>query len=85
VLRERLVADLRRLGATGYTISEVHGHGSKGVSEQFWANAQLRLETLASAAVAEAILRHLQDAYFSSFSVIAYAMDVDVLRPEKFV
>ncbi len=85
VLRERLVADLKRLGARGYTISDVHGHGSSGVSEQFWASPQLRIEALVSAANADAILSHLQEHYFADYSVIAYATEVRVMRSEKYM
>jgi nitrogen regulatory protein P-II 2 len=85
VLRERLLRDLSDLGARGYTIGEVHGQGSRGVTEQFWHGAQIRIETLVGQATAEAILNHLQEQYFAHYSVIAYASDVRVMRPEKYV
>jgi hypothetical protein len=85
VLRDRLIDDLTRLGARGYTVQgEVHGRGARGVTEQFWHGSQVRIETLVSAAVAEKILHHLQDAYFADYSVVAYAADVRVMRPEKY-
>jgi hypothetical protein len=84
VLRDRLIEDLGALGARGYTIGEVHGHGSRGVSEQFWAGPQLRIETLVSQPIADAILAHLQQRYFADYSVIAYAAEVRVVRPEKY-
>lgn len=85
VLRERLLAEITRLGAKGYTIGEVHGHGSSGISEQFWTGAQLRIETLVAPAVADQILAHLETNYFSSYSVIAYLSEVRVARAAKYL
>ena len=85
VLRDRIVEAISALGARGYTIVEVHGRGARGVSEQFWYGAQVRIETLVSADTADAILDHLQANYFADYSVVAYASDVRVARPEKYV
>lgn len=84
VLRDRIVEELSALGARGYTMVEVHGRGARGVSEQFWYGAQVRIETLVSAVTADAILTHLQERYFADYSVVAYASDVRVVRPEKY-
>jgi nitrogen regulatory protein P-II 2 len=86
LLRDRLIDDLTRLGARGYTIQgEVHGHGTRGVTERFWHGSQIRIESLVSAATADKLLHHLQEAYFADYSVVAYATDVRVMRPEKYV
>lgn len=84
VLRERLLAELLRLGARGYTVGEVHGHGASGISEQFWTGAQVRIETLVSAEVAERIMAHLQAHYFDTYAVIAYLTEVRVARADKY-
>lgn len=85
VLKDRLVEDLARLGAKGYTIQgEVHGHGTRGITEQYWYGSQVRIETLVGAATADKILHYLQDTYFTDYSVLAYATDVRVMRPEKY-
>lgn len=85
VLRERLLAEITRLGAKGYTIGEVHGHGSSGISAQFWTGAQVRIETLVAPAVAERIMAHLERTYFDTYSVIAYVSEVRVVRAEKYL
>ncbi len=85
VLRERLLDDLKRLGARGWTIGEVQGHGIRGISEYFWAGSQVRIETLVSPAVGEAILAHLQEHYFTDYSVTAFVHDVRVVRAERYV
>ena len=85
VLRERLLEDLQRLGARGWTIGEVQGHGVRGISEYFWAGSQVRIETLVSPAVGEKILAHLQERYFTDYSVTAFVHDVRVVRAERYV
>lgn len=85
VLREQLLAELLELGARGYTVGEVHGHGSSGISGQFWSGAQIRIETLVAPAVAERIMEHLQANYFNIYSVIAYNSEVSVVRADKYM
>ncbi len=86
VLKDRLIDDIMKLGAKGYTIlGEVHGHGTRGITEQYWYGSQVRIETVVGAATADRILRHLNDTYFTDYSVVAYATDVRVMRPEKYV
>lgn len=84
VLRERITSDLLRLGARGYTYHDVHGQGTRGIAEQFWEGSQVRIESVMGAAAADAVLHHLQETYFADYSVMAYATDVQVVRPEKY-
>jgi nitrogen regulatory protein P-II 2 len=85
VLRERLLDDLRDLGAHGYTVSEVHGHGQSGISAMFWSGAQVRIETLVGPPIADQIMAYLQAHYFETYSVIAYTTEVRVIRAEKYL
>lgn len=84
LLRERLIDDVMRLGASGYTLSEVHGRGTRGIAGQFWHGAQVRIEALVGAATADSILAHLETHYFADYSVIAYTTEVRVLRADKY-
>lgn len=84
VLRERILHELTELGARGYTVSEVHGHGSSGVSELFWSGSQVRIEVLVNPTVADQIMDHLQAHYFETYSVVAYLHTVQVTRAEKY-
>jgi nitrogen regulatory protein P-II 2 len=85
VLRERIIVDVQRLGARGYTLTEVHGHGAGWVSgQEFWNGAQLKLETLVTDDVADRILTHMAAAYFAEFAVIAYVTEARIVRAEKF-
>lgn len=84
VLRDALTADLRRLGARGYSIGEVEGEGSRGVHAQDWQGKNLRIETIVSPEVATTILEHVAARYFADYAVVAYVSTVDVLRSHKF-
>ena len=84
VLREPIAADLRRLGARGYSVGEVEGEGTRGVHAQDWQGRNLRFETVVTREVAGRILDHLAGTYFHDYAVIAYATTVEVVRSEKF-
>jgi nitrogen regulatory protein P-II 2 len=84
VLRERLLADLRRLGARGYSLGEVEGEGTRGTHAAAWQGRNLRIEILVSAEVADRILAALADSYFDDYAVVAFAARVAVVRGGKF-
>jgi nitrogen regulatory protein P-II 2 len=84
VIEKRLVADVKKLGAKGYTIAKAHGEGAKGERMSEWEGENIRLETLVSESVAEKIMAHLAKEYFPNYTIIAYLSDVAVLRGEKF-
>jgi hypothetical protein len=85
VIEKRLVADVKKLGAKGYTIAKAHGEGAKGERMSEWEGENVRLETLVSESVAEKIMAHLAVEYFPNYTIIAYLSDVAVLRGEKFI
>lgn len=85
LLEDRLVRDLRRLGSRGHSISDVRGQGSRGVRASEWEGRNIKVETIVSREVADALLEHLAAKYFEHYAVIAYAQDVDVVRGEKYV
>ncbi len=84
VIEKRLIADVKKLGAKGYTIAKAHGEGAKGERMSEWEGENVRLETLVSESVAEKIMAHLAEHYFPNYTIIAYLSDVAVLRGEKF-
>ena len=84
-LERRLVDDLKRLGAHGYTISDARGEGSRGVRNAGWeATGNIRVEVICDETTAEAIAAHLKAAYYANYAMILYLSDVGVLRPQKF-
>jgi hypothetical protein len=84
-LERRLVEDLKRLGAHGYTICNARGEGSRGVRNAGWeASSNIRIEVVCDTATAAAIAAHLKAHYYDHYAMILYLSDVGVLRPEKF-
>jgi hypothetical protein len=85
VIEASLTADLRRLGAGGYTIVEARGSGSRGVRDAGWASSgNIRVEVVCEPGVAARIADHLRENYYRDYAMILYLSDVAVLRPEKF-
>ncbi len=84
VLEERLVRLLHELGATGHTITEGRGEGSRHRHATTVPGETLRLEVIVGAETADRILHQLADQYFATYSMIAWLADVQVLRREKY-
>jgi nitrogen regulatory protein PII len=85
VLEARLIREVLRLGAKGYTLSEVQGEGSRGVRTGELAGKNIKIETVVTPEVADRILERLAEAYFPHYAVIAYVETVEVVRGEKYV
>ena len=83
-VRDRLLAAIHRLGATGHTLQEVQGEGSRGLHGATWERPSVKIETIATAEVAERIADHVAERYFQHHSVIVYLQDVEVLRGSKY-
>jgi hypothetical protein len=84
VLEQRLIAEVRQSGATGCSVGEVRGEGSRGVRASDFEGKNIRLETVVTADVADRILEGLADRWFQ-YAVIAWVADVDVVRGDKYV
>jgi nitrogen regulatory protein P-II 2 len=85
VLRNRLVEEIRALGARGFTMTEATGEGSRGVRASEWEGANIRLEIIVAPEVAERIVDHISATYFEWHAVIVYVQDVDVVRGDKYL
>ncbi|MFT7688345.1 MAG: nitrogen regulatory protein PII [Candidatus Azotimanducaceae bacterium] len=84
-LETSLVADIEKLGAQGYTITNARGKGSRGLREASWeANSNIRIEIICSGEIAKKITSHLQKTYYDNYAMVTFTTNVDVLRPEKF-
>jgi nitrogen regulatory protein P-II 2 len=84
VLRDRIVDEIRRLGAHGYTLTEVRGEGTRGIHASEWQGGNAKIEALVAPEVAERILEHMAGSYFRDYAVVAYVTTVEVVRGEKF-
>jgi len=84
-IERRLLDDLKRLGAHGYTVSDARGEGTRGIRSAGWeGSSNIRIEVVCDEATAEAMGRHLKAHYYAHYAMIMYFSDVGVLRPEKF-
>jgi nitrogen regulatory protein P-II 2 len=84
VLTESLVADLKRLGASGYTVTEVRGEGSRGRRVGEVPGDNRKIEVVAEPDLASAMLDVLANQYFPNYAIVAWVGDVLVVRGDKY-
>ena len=85
LLRDRIVDELRKCGAKGFTVSDVSGEGSRGVRASEWEGQNLRIESVVSPDVADHVVERIADDFFENYAVIVYLQDVEVVRGDKYV
>ena len=84
-IERQLVADVKRLGAQGYTVIDVRGGGARGDRGADWdADRSIQMEVICDDAVAGKIADHIHQRYFEDDAVTVCITEVGVLRPEKF-
>ncbi len=84
-LETTLIREIEQCGATGYTITNARGKGSRGERDAEWdADRNIRVEIVCNAKVAEAINYMLQEKYYDHFAMVSFTQDVSVLRANKF-
>lgn len=84
ILEPRIIDDIKKLGAKGYTLTEVRGEGTKGRHASDWVGNSVKIETLVTDSVADAILQHMAEQYFEYYALVAFVENVTVVRQEKF-
>ena len=85
VVEQRLLRDVEAAGARGWTVTSGRGRGSGHVAASDWEGANVRIETLVSAAVADRVLEVLAEHYFPHFAVVAWVSPAQVVRGDRFV
>lgn len=85
VLEDRLVREIRKLGATGFTRSDVRGEGSRGRRVGDVEGANVRLECLVSAETADRITEAIAARYFENYAIVVFVEDVSVVRGDKYI
>ena len=85
IFRNEILEKVKELGATGYTLTDATGEGSRGVRASDWEGKNVKIEVVASNEVGNAIIDFIADVYFENYSVIAYAYPVSVVRGEKYI
>jgi nitrogen regulatory protein P-II 2 len=84
VVEHRLIDDLKQCGAKGYSLDHVRGEGATGNRSLDLTGPSIRLETVVSDEVAEAIMERLAQKYFDRYAVVAWMAPVQVMRPGRF-
>jgi nitrogen regulatory protein P-II 2 len=85
VLETRITHELRTLGATGFTVVDGRGEGSRGLHAGEIPGLNVRIESIVAPDVANRIVAYIASHYFSAYAVIAYVSDVSVVRGEKYL
>lgn len=81
----RVIADLERLGAPGWTATNAHGAGHSGTREGRWEHdANLRIEVVCDDATARRLADHLRREWYEDYRVVCWLSRVEILRPERF-
>lgn len=85
VLEGPITEMVAEAGATGYTVTDARGEGSRHVGSHTFEGRNVKVETVVAAAVAERILALVAERYFPHYGIIAYTSPVSVVRGEKYV
>jgi len=85
VLEAELCDFLGQLGASGYTVTNARGSGSRGIRSAGWsASSNVRIEVVCSEDLAATIASQVSERYYEDYAMILFESDIQVLRPDKF-
>jgi nitrogen regulatory protein P-II 2 len=84
VIEQKLIDDIKKCGAKGYSLGHVRGEGETGNHSLDLNGPSVRLETVVTDTVAEAILTLLAEKYFDKYATVAWVTPTHVLRPSRF-
>lgn len=85
LFKEKIIKVLRASGATGHTLTNAQGEGSRGSGAPDWEGPNIKIESIVTPEVADSILEVISGSYFENHSVIAWTTEVNVIRADKFV
>jgi len=87
VIMDDIAKEGLKLGATGYTLGEVIGQGSRSARNVIVTGSSktMKAEFVVPMNVAEKILKHVSDHYFEHYACIAWLSDVQVVRGAAYV
>lgn len=84
VVEQKLIDDIKKAGAKGYSLGHVKGEGITGNRSLELTGQSIRLETVVTERVAEQIMEMLSRSYFEKYAVVAWVTSTQVLRPDHF-
>lgn len=87
VIMEDIAEEAVKLGASGYSLSDVQGQGSRSTRNVIITSGAktLKAEFVVPMDVAERILTHVSHEYFEHYACIAWLADVQVVRGESYI
>ena len=87
VIMDDIAREWVKLGATGYTMSDTAGEGSRSTRNVIVTSGAKtqKVEFVVPMEVAERILRHVSHSYFEHYACIAWLADVQVVRGANYV
>ena len=74
----------KKLEASGFTMTDVRGEGSGEKSSGEIPENKVKIEIVCTPEKAQQIMSEVSKAFFKNYSLIIYASDIAVMRPEKF-
>jgi hypothetical protein len=84
-LRDRLVSDIVRLGASGYTLIPCQGAGRRVIAAHGDpVDSLVRIEVVVPLPVCDALLDYLRRDILKDHHVTACVETVDVVKPDQF-
>lgn len=84
-LESHLINDMEQHGASGYTITNARGKGTRGLRSGSWdQNSNIRIEIICNTKLAHKLADYLQKNYYANYAMVTFISDIEVLRPEKF-
>lgn len=84
VVEQKLIDDIKKAGAKGYSLGHVKGEGITGNRSLELTGQSIRIETVVTDRVAEAIMEMLSRDYFEKYAVVAWVCPAHVMRPGHF-
>lgn len=84
VVEQKLIDDIKKCGAKGYSVGHVSGEGVTGNHSLDLNGPSIRIETVVTDKVAEAIMTMLAENYFDKYATVAWVTPTQVLRPSRF-
>lgn len=84
VVERRIVEDVKKCGAKGYSLGHVTGEGVTGRHSNDLNGPSIRLESVVTEEIAQRILEMLARDYFDRYAVVAWLTPARVARPERF-
>ena len=87
VIMEDIAEEAVKLGASGYSLTDVQGQGSRSTRNVIITSGSktMKLELVVPMDVAEKVLKHVSHTYFEHYACIAWVSDVQVVRGESYI